>query len=182
MIIGIDLGTTNSLVSYFTEGGPVIIPNRLGDNLTPSVVSINEENGEIYVGKIAKERKITHPNLTADIFKRSMGTDKKFHLGEEEFSAEELSSFVLRSLKEDAEEYLGQTINEAVISVPAYFNDAQRKATQRAGKLAGLKVERMINEPTAASIAYGLHNENLNTRFLVFDLGGGTFDIKILWK
>ncbi|CAI3652177.1 MAG: Hsp70 family protein [Clostridium neonatale] len=180
MIIGIDLGTTNSLVSYFTEGGPVIIPNRLGDNLTPSVVSINEENGEIYVGKIAKERKITHPNLTADIFKRSMGTEKKFHLGEEEFSAEELSSFVLRSLKEDAEEYLGQTINEAVISVPAYFNDAQRKATQRAGKLAGLKVERMINEPTAASIAYGLHNENLNNRFLVFDLGGGTFDISIL--
>lgn len=180
MIIGIDLGTTNSLVSYFTADGPVIIPNRLGDNLTPSVVSVNEENGQIYVGKIAKERKITHPHLSADVFKRSMGTEKKFKLGEKEFSAEELSSFVIRSLKEDAEEYLGQSITEAVISVPAYFNDAQRKATQRAGKLAGLKVERMINEPTAASIAYGLHNEKLNTKFLVFDLGGGTFDISIL--
>lgn len=180
MIIGIDLGTTNSLVSYFTADGPVIIPNRLGDNLTPSVVSVDEENGELYIGKIAKERKLTHPYLSADLFKRSVGTEKKFRIGEKEFLAEELSSFVIRSLKEDAEKYLGQTVTEAVISVPAYFNDAQRKATQRAGKLAGLKVERIINEPTAASIAYGLHNKKLNTKFLVFDLGGGTFDISIL--
>ncbi|MDD6796584.1 MAG: molecular chaperone HscC [Clostridiaceae bacterium] len=180
MIIGIDLGTTNSLVSYFSENGVVVIPNRLGENLTPSIVSIDEDTEEIYVGKIAKERIVTHPNFTAEVFKRSMGTEKKYKLGSKEFSSEELSSFVLRSLKEDAEKYLGQTINEAVISVPAYFNDDQRKATVRAGKLAGLKVERMINEPTAASIAYGLHHKKLNTKFLVFDLGGGTFDISIL--
>lgn len=180
MIIGIDLGTTNSLVAYFTEDGPVIIPNRLKENLTPSVVSIDENTNEIYVGKIAKERIVTHPELTAEVFKRSMGSEKKFTLGNKEFSAEELSSFVLRSLKEDAEKYLKQPVEEAVISVPAYFNDEQRKATMRAGKLAGLKVERMISEPTAASIAYGLHHRKLNTKFLVFDLGGGTFDISIL--
>lgn len=180
MIIGIDLGTTNSLVSFFAEDGAVIIPNRLGENLTPSVVSIDEETDEIYVGKIAKERMITHPDLTAEVFKRSMGTEKKFVLGKKEFLAEELSSFVLRSLKEDAEKYLGHPVEEAVISVPAYFNDEQRKATVRAGKLAGLKVERMINEPTAAAIAYGLHHRKLNTKFLVFDLGGGTFDVSIL--
>jgi len=179
MIIGIDLGTTNSLVSYFSEDGPVIIPNRLGDNLTPSIVSI-DENEQIYVGKVAKERKVVYPEFTADIFKRSMGTQKKYKLGDKEFLAEELSSFVIRSLKEDAEEFLGQPVEEAVISVPAYFNDSQRKATQRAGKLAGLKVERMINEPTSAAIAYGLHNKKLNTKFLVFDLGGGTFDISVL--
>ena len=173
-------GTTNSLVSCFAEDGAVIIPNRLGENLTPSVVSIDEETEEIYVGKIAKERMITHPELSAEVFKRSMGTEKKFTLGKKEFLAEELSSFVLRSLKEDAEKYLGQPVEEAVISVPAYFNDEQRKATVRAGKLAGLKVERMINEPTAAAIAYGLHHKKLNTKFLVFDLGGGTFDVSIL--
>lgn len=180
MIIGIDLGTTNSLVSLFAEDGAVIIPNRLGENLTPSVVSIDEGTDEIYVGKIAKERMITHPDLTAEVFKRSMGTEKKFVLGKKEFLAEELSSFVLRSLKEDAEKYLGHPVEEAVISVPAYFNDEQRKATVRAGRLAGLKVERMINEPTAAAIAYGLHHRKLNTKFLVFDLGGGTFDVSIL--
>lgn len=180
MIIGIDLGTTNSLVSFFDGEKPVIIQNRLGDNLTPSVVSIDEETEEIYVGKIAKERKITHPFFTAEVFKRSMGTDKKYKLGNKEFSASELSSFVLRFLKEDAEKFLGQPVEEAVISVPAYFNDAQRKATVKAGELAGLKVERMINEPTAASIAYGLHHKKANTKFMVFDLGGGTFDISIL--
>lgn len=179
MILGIDLGTTNSLVSYFSEDGPVIIPNRLGDNLTPSIVSI-DENEQIYVGKVAKERKILYPDFTAEVFKRSMGTQKKYKLGNKEFLAEELASFVIRSLKEDAEEYLGQPVEEVVISVPAYFNDSQRKATVRAGKLAGLKVERMINEPTAAAIAYGLHNKRLSTKFLVFDLGGGTFDISVL--
>lgn len=179
MIIGIDLGTTNSLVSYFSENGPVIIPNRLGENLTPSIVSIDEDE-QIYVGQVAKERKILCPDFTAEVFKRSMGTQKKYKLGKKEFLAEELSSFVIRSLKEDAEEFLGQSITEAVISVPAYFNDSQRKATVRAGKLAGLKVERMINEPTAAAIAYGLHNKKSNTKFLVFDLGGGTFDISVL--
>ena len=181
MIIGIDLGTTNSLVSYYSEDGAKIIPNRLGDNLTPSIVSIDEE-GHICVGKVAKERKITNPSFTVEVFKRSMGTQKKFKLGEKEFLPEELSSLVIRSLKEDAEEYLGEKVTEAIISVPAYFNDSQRKATQRAGELAGLKVERMINEPTAAAIAYGLHQKKQNTKFLVFDLGGGTFDVSILEK
>lgn len=179
MIIGIDLGTTNSLVAYFTEEGAKIIPNRLGENLTPSVVSIDEE-GQVYVGKVAKEIKITHPENTADVFKRNMGSKKTYKLGNNEYKPEELSSMVLRSLKEDAEEFLGEKVEEAVISVPAYFNDSQRKATKIAGKLAGLKVERLISEPTAAAVAYGLHQKKLNTKFIVFDLGGGTFDVSIL--
>lgn len=179
MIIGIDLGTTNSLVSYFTEDGAVVIPNRLGEHLTPSVVSV-DENEQIFVGAVAKERQIAYPNETASVFKRSMGSNKEFSLGKKKFLPEELSSLIIRSLKEDAEIFLGQEVKEAVISVPAYFNDAQRKATQRAGQLAGLKVERLINEPTAAAIAYGLHTEKVNTKFLVFDLGGGTFDVSIL--
>lgn len=179
MIIGIDLGTTNSLVSYFTKDGAKVIPNRLGEHLTPSVVSI-DNNDNVYVGKIAKERKISFPDLTADVFKRSMGSNKVYKLGNKEYKPEELSAMVIRSLKEDAEEYLGEIIEEAVISVPAYFNDSQRKATKIAGRLAGLKVERIINEPTAAAVAYGLHQKKLNTKFLVFDLGGGTFDVSIL--
>lgn len=179
MILGIDLGTTNSLISHFSENGHVIIPNRLGDNLTPSIVSI-DENEQIYVGKVAKERKILYPDCTAEVFKRSMGTQKEYKLGNKKFLAEELSSFVIRSLKEDAEEFLGQTVEEVVISVPAYFNDSQRKATCRAGELAGVKVERVISEPTAAAIAYGLQNKKLETKFLVFDLGGGTFDVSVL--
>lgn len=178
-IIGIDLGTTNSVVSCFIEDKAVIIPNRLGDHLTPSIVSI-DENEQIFVGKIAKERQLTHPECTAAVFKRNMGSKKEYKLGNKTFLPEELSSFVIRSLKEDAKVYLNQTIEEAVISVPAYFNDAQRKATKRAGELAGLKVERLINEPTAAAIAYGLHERKINTKFLIFDLGGGTFDISIL--
>lgn len=178
-IIGIDLGTTNSVVSCFIEDKAVVIPNRLGDHLTPSIVSI-DENEQIFVGKIAKERQLTHPECTAAVFKRNMGSKKEYKLGNKTFLPEELSSFVIRSLKEDAEVYLNQTIEEAVISVPAYFNDAQRKATKRAGELAGLKVERLINEPTAAAIAYGLHERKINTKFLIFDLGGGTFDISIL--
>jgi len=179
MIIGIDLGTTNSLAAYFTEEGPKIIPNRLGKHLTPSVVSI-DENEQIYVGETAKERMLLYPNTSASVFKRDMGTEKKYTLGNKAFKAEELSSFILRSLKEDAEAYLGEEVTEAVISVPAYFNDARRKATKRAGELAGLKVERIISEPTAAAIAYGLYQKNKDTRFLVFDLGGGTFDVSIL--
>ena len=179
MIIGIDLGTTNSLVSYFHEGETKIIPNRLGDNLTPSVVSM-DENNNIYVGKIAKERKILYPHMTVDVFKRSMGTNKEFILEDKKFKAEELSSFVLKYLKEDAEFHLGEKIEEAIISVPAYFNDEQRKATKKAGELAGLKVNRIISEPTAAALAYGIDKREDNTRFLVFDLGGGTFDISIL--
>lgn len=179
MIIGIDLGTTNSLAAYYTEDGPKIIPNRLGERLTPSAVSI-DENNEVYVGRSALERMAVHPEEGANLFKRSMGSQKEFQLGKRVFSAEELSSFVLRSLKEDAEHYLGQEVTEAVISVPAYFNDIKRKATKRAGELAGFKVERIISEPTAAAIAYGLYQKKDSTRFLVFDLGGGTFDVSIL--
>lgn len=181
MKIGIDLGTTNSLVSCYGEDGPRIIPNRLGENLTPSVVSIDEE-GTVYVGKTAKERGLIHPELTASLFKRSMGTDKEFCLGSRRFRAEELSSLVLRALKEDAEVFLDCEVTEAIVSVPAYFNDIQRKATKKAGELAGLHVERIINEPTAAAIAYGLHDRAEHTRFLIFDLGGGTFDVSILEK
>jgi len=179
MIIGIDLGTTNSLVAYYTEDGPKIIPNRLGKHLTPSVVSI-DENGQVYVGESAAERMLLYPDSGASLFKRSMGSGKKFQLANQSLTAEELSSFVLRSLKEDAEHFLGEPVTEAVISVPAYFNDARRRATKRAGELAGLKVERIISEPTAAAIAYGLWQKKDHARFLVFDLGGGTFDVSIL--
>ena len=178
-IIGIDLGTTNSLVSYWTEEGAIVIPNSLGQNLTPSVVSI-DDNGDILVGQVAKERQITHPHLSASVFKRNMGTKKKYVLGTKEFLPEELSALIIKSLKEDAEAYLKMPVTEAVISVPAYFSDAQRKATKRAGELAGLRVERLISEPTAAAIAYGLHQRNADTKILVFDLGGGTFDVSIL--
>lgn len=178
-IIGIDLGTTNSLVSYWTEEGPKIIPNSLGQNLTPSVVSI-DNNGDVLIGQIAKERQITHPEWSASVFKRNMGTKKKYQLGTREFLPEELSALIIKSLKEDAEHYLGMAVNEAVISVPAYFSDVQRKATKRAGELAGLRVDRLITEPTAAAIAYGIHMKNADTKFLVFDLGGGTFDVSIL--
>ena len=192
MIVGIDLGTTNSLIACYTPDGPKIIPNRLGKNLTPSVVSV-DENGQIYVGEAAKERMLLYPDTAAAVFKRDMGSDKKFKLGkvkgvtdgqefekEYEFSAVELSSFVLRFLKEDAEHYLGEEITEAVISVPAYFNEQRRKATKQAGELAGLKVDRIISEPTAAAVAYGLYQEKKDSKFLVFDLGGGTFDVSIL--
>ncbi len=178
MIIGIDLGTTNSLVAYYTEDGPRIIPNRLGKNLTPSVVSVDGD--QIYVGETARERMLLYPDSAASVFKRTMGSDKKYRLENQFFTSEELSSFVLRSLKEDAEVYLGEPVTEAVISVPAYFNDARRKATKRAGELAGLKVERIISEPTAAAIAYGLYECREDAKFLVFDLGGGTFDVSIL--
>ncbi|MBP3204242.1 MAG: molecular chaperone HscC [Lachnospiraceae bacterium] len=179
MIVGIDLGTTNSLVAYFTEDGPKIIPNRLGKNLTPSVVSV-DENGTVYVGETAKERMSLYPDSVAETFKRSMGTERTYNLSGHQFKPEELSSFVLRALKEDAEVFLGEEVTEAVISVPAYFDDKRRKATKRAGELAGLKVERMISEPTAAAVAYGLYDKTQDTRFLVFDLGGGTFDVSIL--
>lgn len=173
------MGTTNSLVAYYTEEGAKLIPNRFGKNLTPSVVSIDEDE-QIYVGETAVERNLLYPSYGASVFKRDMGSSKKFKLGHKEFTAEELSSFVLRSLKEDAEEYLHEEVTEAVISVPAYFDDARRRATRLAGELAGLKVERIISEPTAAAIAYGLYQHNDKARYLVFDLGGGTFDVSIL--
>lgn len=179
MIVGIDLGTTNSLIAYFSQEGPRIIPNRLGKNLTPSVVSVDEE-GNVYVGETARERMSLYPDSVAMAFKRSMGTEREYELSGRRFKPEELSSMVLRALKEDAEAYLGEEVTEAVISVPAYFDDKRRKATKRAGELAGLRVERMISEPTAAAVAYGLYDKTRDTRFLVFDLGGGTFDVSIL--
>jgi molecular chaperone HscC len=166
-------------VAYYTGEGPKIIPNRLGKNLTPSVVSIDEE-GQVYVGESAAERMLLYPDSAASVFKRDMGSKKQFKLLDKTFLAEELSSLVLRVLKEDAEDYLGEEVEEAVISVPAYFDDARRRATKRAGELAGLKVERIISEPTAAAIAYGLYQSQNQARFLVFDLGGGTFDVSIL--
>ena len=179
MLIGIDLGTTNSLAACFRDGKAELIPNRLGSFLTPSVVSVDEE-GTLLVGQTAKEYGILHPLSTAKVFKRSMGTEKKFRLGDMQMSATELSSLVLRSLKEDAETYLGCSVDEAIISVPAYFNEFQRKATKEAGEAAGLTVQRIINEPTAAAIAYGMGIEDRDERCLVFDLGGGTFDVSIL--
>lgn len=179
MIVGIDLGTTNSLVAYYTPDGPRIIPNRLGKHLTPSVVSVDEK-GNVYVGETALERMSLYPDTVASAFKRSMGSDREYQLGGKKYRPEELSSLVLRALKEDAEAYLGEKVTEAVISVPAYFDDKRRKATKRAGELAGIRVERMISEPTAAAIAYGLYEKKEETRFLVFDLGGGTFDVSIL--
>ncbi len=179
MLIGIDLGTTNSLVACYKDGKARIIPNRLGKKMTPSIVSVDEKN-TILVGETAREYGILYPERTASVFKRAMGTSKIFDLGEHSFDAEELSSFVLRSLKEDAETYLGEKVEEAIISVPAYFNDKQRKATVRAGQLAGLNVTRIINEPTASAIAWGVGEEGKSERCLVFDLGGGTFDVTVL--
>ncbi|MBQ6334694.1 MAG: molecular chaperone HscC [Erysipelotrichaceae bacterium] len=179
MLIGIDLGTTNSLAACFRDGKVEIIVNRLGKKITPSIVSI-DENDHILVGETAREYGILHPERTASVFKRAMGTSKIFDLGEHSFSPEELSCFVLRSLKEDAEAYLKEEVEEAIISVPAYFNDKQRKATVRAGELAGLKVSRIINEPTASAIAYGVGESEKSERCLVFDLGGGTFDVTVL--
>lgn len=179
MIIGIDLGTTNSLAAVWEPEGPRLIPNALGKMLTPSCVSLDED-GTVLIGQAAKERLHTHPQRSACVFKRSMGTDKVYHLGKATFRPEELSALVLRSLKEDAEAVLGQKVTEAIITVPAYFSDGQRKATADAGRLAGLDVKRLLNEPTAAALAYGFHRRNEETKFLVFDLGGGTFDVSIL--
>jgi molecular chaperone HscC len=179
MIAGIDLGTTNSLVSVWQGTEAYNIPNALGKKLTPSVVGI-DDNGEILIGLAAKERLITHPEKSVALFKRYMGSDKQFSLGNHHFRPEELSSFVLRSLKEDIEAYTKEKVNEAIISVPAYFSDPQRKATRIAGQLAGFTVHRLINEPTAAAVAYGLHKKKEEATVLVFDLGGGTFDVSIL--
>ena len=179
MIVGIDLGTTNSLVGYYSENGPVIIPNRWGKNLTPSVVSVDEE-GNVYVGESARERMSLYPDTVASTFKRSMGTEREYVLSGKKYSAVDLSAMVLKSLKEDAEKYLGEEVTEAVITVPAYFDDNRRKATKKAGELIGLKVERMISEPTAAAVAYGVFDKNKDSKILVFDLGGGTFDVSIL--
>jgi len=179
MIIGIDLGTTNSLVAAWRDGRAQIIPNALGEYLTPSCVGIDDD-GTVLVGAAARARLQTHPDLSTALFKRYMGSERVTQLGKQQFRPEELSSLVLRALKEDAEAWLGQPVEEAIITVPAYFSDAQRKATRAAGQLAGLKVERLLNEPTAAALAYGIQDSQQETKFLVFDLGGGTFDVSIL--
>lgn len=179
MIIGIDLGTTNSAVSIWRDGTAELIPNSLGDRLTPSAVSLDADNTTL-VGLAARDRQTTHPSATAVTFKRMMGASRQTRLNEIAFDAEQLSALVLGSLKADAEALLGEPVTEAVITVPAYFNDRQRKATQRAGELAGLKVRRLLNEPTAAALAYGLQDRGEKEPFLIFDLGGGTFDVSIV--
>ena len=179
MIIGIDLGTTNSAVAYLGPDGPKLIPNALGHYLTPSVVAIDEK-GIALVGQAAKEHQVLHPNSCSSCFKRQMGTDWTVQLGSTSFTPVQLSSLVLGSLKEDAESHLNCDITRAVITVPAYFHDGQRQATIEAGKMAGLTVERIINEPTAAAMAYGIHEKEADKTVVVFDLGGGTFDISIV--
>ena len=177
-IIGIDLGTTNSCVCVLEAGDVKVIPNAEGDRTTPSVVAFNKD-GERIVGAAAKRQAITNPNTISSI-KRLMGTDKKVEANGKKYSPEEVSAMILGNLKESAENYLGESVTKAVITVPAYFNDAQRQATKNAGKIAGLDVERIINEPTAAALAYGLDKQDKSQTILVYDLGGGTFDVSIL--
>ena len=178
-IIGIDLGTTNSLAAVWRNGKSELIPNSLGEYLTPSVVSVDRD-GSILVGAAARDRLISHPECTAAGFKRSMGTSRRYELGGRFFTAEDLSSFVLRRLREDAEAYLGEVVDEAVVSVPAYFAEAQRSATKRAGALAGLTVERLVNEPSAAAVAGHIGEGDEDKVCLVFDFGGGTLDVSLV--
>ena len=178
-IIGIDLGTTNSLATVYTEGGVKLIRNALGKALTPSVVGVDDD-GNVIVGDVAKERLVTHPDLTAAEFKRTMGTDREYSLGDKKFSSQQLSSIVLRKIVSDAKEFLGEEIEEAVISVPAYFNDKMRVATKQAAELAGIKCERLINEPSAAALAYLHNHEWKDGTYMVVDFGGGTLDVSII--
>lgn len=175
-ILGVDLGTTNSLAVVYKEGKPVLIPNAFGEYITPSVVSIL--NGKIVVGKLAKERLVTHPECSASLFKRTMGTDITYTLDKKEYDSATLSSFVVKQLIEDAQNYLSEKITEVVISVPAYFNARQRQDTKRIGELLGVKVERLINEPSAAAIA--CHMDDEYETFVVFDFGGGTLDVSVV--
>ena len=177
-IIGIDLGTTNSCVAVLEGGEPKVIVNPEGDRTTPSVVA--SKKGEILVGVTAKRQAVTNPENTISSIKRHMGTDYKVEMDGKKYTPEEISAKILMKLKADAEAYLGEKVTKAVITVPAYFNDAQRQATKNAGKIAGLEVERIINEPTAASLAYGLDKQDKQETVLVYDLGGGTFDVSIL--
>lgn len=178
-IIGIDLGTTNSCVAVMEGGEPVIIPNAEGARTTPSVVSFLAD-GERLVGQVAKRQAITNPDKTIMSIKRYMGTDHKVKIDGKEYTPQEISAMVLQKIKADAEAYLGETVTEAVITVPAYFNDSERQATKDAGRIAGLDVKRIINEPTAASLAYGLDKMDKSQKIFVYDLGGGTFDVSIL--
>jgi molecular chaperone HscC len=179
VIVGIDLGTTFSLVAGMRADGPVVFPNALGAGLTPSAVSVLD-GGELVVGAAARARATTHPERTALVWKRDMGTERVWRVADRSFTPPELSALVLRSLKTDAEAALGHAVEEAVVTVPAYFDETQRRATRDAGAIAGLRVERIINEPTAAALAFGLHERHREMRAVVFDLGGGTFDVTVL--
>ena len=174
--IGIDLGTTNSLAVTYREGEVELIPNGFGEYLTPSVVHVSDD--VLTVGKIAKERLVTDPESTAQLFKRSMGTNEIFYLDGEVFSATDLSTLVVKQLVADAESYLGEKVDEVLISVPAYFNEKQRSATKAIGQRLGIKVERLINEPSAAAIA--CHKIGKDESFIVFDFGGGTLDVSVV--
>ena len=178
-IIGIDLGTTNSCVAVFEGGEPTVIPNPEGARTTPSVVAFSK-TGERMVGQVAKRQAITNPDKTVMSIKRHMGTDFKVTIDDKKFTPQEISAMILQKLKADAEAYLGTTVTDAVITVPAYFSDAQRQATKDAGKIAGLEVKRIINEPTAAALAYGVDKDGVNQKIMVYDLGGGTFDVSLL--
>ncbi len=178
-IIGIDLGTTNSCVSVFEGGEPVVITNPEGSRTTPSVVAFTK-TGERIVGQAAKRQAITNPDKTVMSIKRYMGTDHKVDIDGKKYTPQEISAMILQKMKADAEAYLGTTVSEAVITVPAYFSDAQRQATKDAGKIAGLEVKRIVNEPTAAALAYGIDKEDISQKVMIFDLGGGTFDVSIL--
>jgi len=178
-VIGIDLGTTNSAAAFLGEDGPQIIPNAVGGRLTPSVVGV-DENGKVLVGAAARELQVLRPERCASLFKRHMGMDHPVALGGRTFTPEELSGLVLRSLKADADAFFDAEATRAVITVPAYFNDRQRKATIAAGKIAGFTVERILNEPTAAAIAYGFYDAGEDKKILIFDLGGGTFDVSVV--
>jgi len=177
--VGIDLGTTNSVVSVLEAGEPVVIPNAEGQRTTPSVVGFSK-TGEVLVGEVAKRQAITNPDRTIRSVKRHMGTGWKIDIDGKDYTPQEISARILMKLKRDAEAFLGDTVNQAVITVPAYFDDAQRTATQEAGQIAGLEVLRIINEPTAAALAYGLDKDEAEQTVLVFDLGGGTFDVSVL--
>jgi molecular chaperone HscC len=179
MIVGIDLGTTNSLVAVWRDGETVLIPNSLGKYLTPSVVA-EDAGGRIVVGEAARDLLVTRPGSATAFFKRYMGTDRLIPVGKKTSRPDELSAMVLSALKADAEAFLGETVDEAVITVPAYFNDAQRKATKAAGQMAGLKVDRLLTEPTAAALAYGFATDDEESTILVVDLGGGTLDVSLL--
>ena len=179
MLIGIDLGTTNSVVAYLADDGPQIILNAVGGRLTPSVAALDPQ-GKLLVGAAAKDFQVLQPDRAASLFKRHMGTDWQDVIDGRKFAPEELSALVLRALKEDAEAHFGQPIERAVITVPAYFNEHQRKATINAGRIAGLRVERIVNEPTAAAMAYGFHELKDDKKLVVLDLGGGTFDVSIV--
>ena len=178
-VIGIDLGTTNSLACVWKDSTPIIIENSLNSILTPSVVGV-DDNNEIIVGEVAKERLISHPGKTASEFKRTIGTPKTYNLGVNLLSSEQLSSLVLKKIREDAEAFLGEEVTEAVISVPAYFDDVRRSATKQAAEMSGLKVERLINEPSSAALAYMQKHGFKDGTFLIIDFGGGTLDVSMI--